>query len=66
VSSRQSRTTTQNWNQLLQKWESADPNQVPGLLKQVTELLIPHSQAEEQVVYAAIKSGVPEGTRLTE
>jgi hemerythrin superfamily protein len=40
--------------------ESADPSQVPDLLQQVAELLIPHSKAEEEVVYPAIKSAAPE------
>jgi hemerythrin superfamily protein len=40
--------------------ESADPAQVPDLLQQVAELLVPHSKAEEQVVYPAIKSAAPE------
>jgi len=40
--------------------ESAEPDQVPDLLKQVAELLIPHSKAEEQVVYPAIKDTVPD------
>ena len=40
--------------------ESADPKQVPALLEQVRDLLIPHSKAEEQVVYPAIKNQVPD------
>ena len=43
--------------------EKAEPGDIPGLLRQVAELLIPHSKAEEQVVYPAIKATVPdEGT----
>jgi hemerythrin-like domain-containing protein len=39
--------------------ESAEPGEIPGLLEQVARLLIPHSKAEEQVVYPAIKQLVP-------
>jgi hemerythrin superfamily protein len=38
----------------------AEPDDVRGLLKQVEELLVPHSKAEEQVVYPAIKSTAPD------
>ena len=40
--------------------EKAEPRDIPGLLRQVAELLIPHSKAEEQVVYPAIKATVPD------
>ena len=40
--------------------EKAEPAQVHDLLTQVAELLIPHSKAEEQVVYPAIKSTAPD------
>jgi hemerythrin superfamily protein len=33
--------------------------QTPDLLQQVAELLIPHSKAEEQVVYPAVKAILP-------
>jgi hypothetical protein len=39
--------------------EKAEPDAIPGLLQQVAELLIPHSKAEEQVVYPAIKATAP-------
>jgi len=45
---------------VFKKLESADPEQIPGLLQQVTELLVPHSKAEEEVVYPAIKSTTPD------
>jgi hemerythrin-like domain-containing protein len=45
---------------VFQELEKAEPDQIPALLKQVEELLVPHSQAEEQVVYPAIKSAVPD------
>lgn len=44
---------------VFKKLESAEPAEIPALLQQVAELLIPHSKAEEQVVYPAIKSEVP-------
>jgi hemerythrin superfamily protein len=44
---------------VFKKLESADPNEIPPLLQQVRELLVPHSKAEEQVVYPAIKDQVP-------
>ena len=40
--------------------EKAEPKDTPPLLQQVAELLIPHSKAEEQVVYPAIKSATPD------
>ena len=40
--------------------EKAEPDAIPALLQQVAELLIPHSKAEEQVVYPAIKAAVPD------
>jgi hemerythrin-like domain-containing protein len=45
---------------VFKKLESAEPDQIPDLLRQVEELLIPHSKAEEQVVYPAIKSAAPD------
>jgi hemerythrin-like domain-containing protein len=45
---------------VFKKLESADPSEVPELLEQVAELLVPHSKAEEQVVYPAIKSAAPD------
>lgn len=45
---------------VFRKLEGQDPD-VAALLRQVSELLIPHSKAEEAVVYPAIKSIVPEG-----
>jgi hemerythrin-like domain-containing protein len=38
----------------------SEPEDVRGLLQQVAEMLIPHSKAEEQVVYPAIKSTAPD------
>ncbi|WP_457254601.1 hemerythrin domain-containing protein [Pedococcus sp. P5_B7] len=40
--------------------ESAEPSDTPPLLRQVQELLVPHSKAEEKVVYPAIKSTAPD------
>ena len=40
--------------------ESAEPAETPPLLAQVAKLLIPHSKAEEQVVYPAIKATAPD------
>ena len=40
--------------------EAAEPADTPPLLRQVAELLIPHSKAEEQVVYPAIKAAAPD------
>jgi hemerythrin superfamily protein len=37
----------------------AQKGDVKELLRQVEELLVPHSKAEEEVVYPAIKSAVP-------
>lgn len=37
----------------------AEEGDIKSLLEQVAELLIPHSKAEEQVVYPAIKSAAP-------
>ena len=45
---------------VFKKLESAEPAEIPDLLQQVAELLIPHSKAEENVVYPAIKSLVPD------
>lgn len=38
----------------------AEKGDIKALLRQVHELLIPHSKAEERVVYPAIKSTVPD------
>jgi hemerythrin-like domain-containing protein len=38
----------------------SEPDDVRAVLRQVAELLVPHSKAEEQVVYPAIKSTSPE------
>jgi hemerythrin superfamily protein len=38
----------------------AEKGDVKALLRQVEELLVPHSKAEEEVVYPAIKSAVPQ------
>jgi hemerythrin-like domain-containing protein len=38
----------------------SEPEDVRALLEQVAELLIPHSKAEEQVVYPAITSTAPD------
>jgi len=45
---------------VFKKLESAEPADTPPLLQQVAELLIPHSKAEEQVVYPAIKATAPD------
>jgi hemerythrin-like domain-containing protein len=45
---------------VFKKLEKADPEEIPELLQQVAELLIPHSKAEEQVVYPAIKAATPD------
>jgi hemerythrin superfamily protein len=45
---------------VFKKLESAEPSQIPDLLTQVEELLVPHSKAEEQIVYPAIKSAAPD------
>ena len=45
---------------VFKKLEGAEPSEIQGLLRQVAELLIPHSKAEEQVVYPAIKAQVPD------
>ncbi len=44
---------------VFKKLESAEPPEIPDLLRQVAALLIPHSKAEEEVVYPAIKRLVP-------
>lgn len=44
---------------VFKKLEKAEPSEIPDLLRQVQELLVPHSKAEEQVVYPAIKQIVP-------
>lgn len=44
---------------VFKKLENAEPDQIRGLLRKVAELLIPHSKAEEQVVYPAIKATAP-------
>jgi hemerythrin-like domain-containing protein len=45
---------------VFKKLEKAEPAETPELLQQVAELLIPHSKAEEQVVYPAIKAATPD------
>jgi hemerythrin-like domain-containing protein len=50
----------QKLESVFKKLESAEPNKIPDLLQQVAELLLPHSKAEEQVVYPAIKSAAPQ------
>ena len=45
---------------VFKKLESAEPDQIRDLLEQVTEMLVPHSKAEEEVVYPAIKATVPD------
>jgi hemerythrin-like domain-containing protein len=45
---------------VFKKLESAEPDQIRDLLQQVTEMLVPHSTAEEEVVYPAIKATVPD------
>jgi hemerythrin superfamily protein len=40
---------------LLVQAEAAEPDQLPGLLRHVAELLTPHSKAEESFVYPAIR-----------
>jgi hypothetical protein len=40
--------------------EKAEPKEIPALLLQVAQMLIPHSKAEEQVVYPAIKATAPD------
>jgi hemerythrin superfamily protein len=44
---------------VFKKLES-EPDDVRALLQQVAEMLIPHSKAEEQVVYPAIKATAPD------
>ena len=50
----------QKLESVFKKLEKAEPSEIPDLLRQVQELLVPHSKAEEQVVYPAIKSIVPD------
>lgn len=45
---------------VFKKLETAEPGDIKSLLQQVAELLIPHSKAEEQVVYPAIKAAAPD------
>lgn len=45
---------------VFKKLENAEPSETKALLKQVAELLIPHSKAEEKVVYPAIKAAAPD------
>jgi len=49
----------QKLESVFKKLESAEPAEIKDLLQQVARLLIPHSKAEEQVVYPAIKRIVP-------
>jgi hypothetical protein len=44
---------------VFRKLESAEPKEFKRLLQQVASLLLPHSKAEEEVVYPAIKELVP-------
>ena len=44
---------------VFKKLEAAEPGDFPSMLQQVADLLIPHSKAEERVVYPAIKATVP-------
>ncbi|ADU46991.1 hemerythrin domain-containing protein [Intrasporangium calvum] len=50
----------QKLESVFKKLEKAEPQEIPGLLRQVQELLVPHSKAEEKVVYPAIRSTVPD------
>ena len=50
----------QKLESVFKRLEKAGPNEIPDLLRQVQELLVPHSKAEEQVVYPAIKATVPD------
>ncbi|MGH8890575.1 MAG: hemerythrin domain-containing protein [Acidothermaceae bacterium] len=54
----------QKLESVFKKLESgnADGKELSQLLQQVAELLIPHSKAEEEVVYPAIKKIVPSET----
>jgi len=45
---------------VLKNLENAEPSERKALLRQVAELLIPHSKAEEKVVYPAIKAAAPD------
>src|SRR4051794_31448899 len=38
---------------LLQQAEESEPEQMPAVLRQVADLLLPHSEAEESFVYPA-------------
>src|SRR3954447_7385855 len=42
-------------DELLAQAEQAEPDQLAALLRQVADLLLPHSEAEESFVYPAIK-----------
>ena len=42
-------------DQLLEQAEKAEPERMGALVRQVADLLLPHSQAEESFVYPAIK-----------
>ena len=42
-------------DELLEQAEKAEPEQMAALLRQVADLLLPHSEAEESFVYPAIK-----------
>jgi iron-sulfur cluster repair protein YtfE (RIC family) len=44
---------------VFKKLESAEPSEFKSLLEQVAQLLLPHSKAEEQLVYPAIRAAVP-------
>ena len=40
---------------LLEQAQQAEPDEIPGLLRQVAAILMPHSEAEESFVYPAIR-----------
>ena len=50
----------QKLERVFKKLEAAEAGEIPALLQQVAELLVPHSKAEEQVVYPAIKAVSPQ------
>lgn len=51
---------------VFKKLENAEPDETTELLAQVAELLIPHSKAEERVVYPAIRAAAPEASSMVE
>jgi len=40
---------------LLQQAQEAEPSEIPDILRQVADMLLPHSEAEESFVYPAIR-----------